>query len=175
MGRPPKALEGIPPALEKLTDKQAELLAWIYWKGLGEPVLWSAKSYLNRSPTRSEAATLSKRITSLVRQNALERNVRYVKLTQGGWVLLYNYASDNQGDSALAALRIAMELERNNEGLNSFSDIGTTALRCLNTGIITQSEFEALRLALYPLRLGLVGRSRELRQELAEYQMKEIE
>lgn len=175
MGRPPKALEGIPPTLEKLTDKQAELLAWIYRAGLGGPALWSAKTYLGRSPTRSEAATLSKRVTGLVEQGALERYGRYLKLTQEGWVLLYNYATGDQDSPALKVLAIAMELERIADDLDSFADIVTTAIRCLNTGIITQPEFETLRSALHPLRHGLSARRHELEQMLAGRQLLEKE
>lgn len=176
MGRPPKSLEGIPPSLEKLTDKQAELLAWVYWEGIGGTTLWSAKAYLGRSPTKSEAATLSKRVASLVEQGALLRNGRYIKLTQEGWVLLYNYASGNQDNPAFKALPIAMELERIGEELDdSFPDIITTAIRCLNMGIITQPEFETLRSALHPLRHGLLARQQELRQSITKYRTGKME
>lgn len=175
MGRPPKALKGIPPSIETLTDKQADLLAWIYWEEIGGATLWSTKAYLGRSPTKSEAATLSKRVASLVEQGVLFRNGRYIKLTQEGWVLLYNYASGNQDNPAFKALPIAMELERISEELDSFSDITTTAIRCLNMGIITQSEYEALRSALNPLWLGLSDRQHELRLGLREYRASEGE
>ncbi len=175
MGRPPKALKGIPPSLEKLTDNQADLLAWVYWTGLGDTITWSAKAYLNRAATKSEAATLSKRVRGLVDQGVLDRSGRDVKLTQEGWVLLYNYALRNQHNFRMRALPVAMELERSGQDLDSFSNILTTATRCLDMGVITQPEFAALRSALEPLKRGIMGRQRSLRQALAEYRASERE
>lgn len=38
MGRPPKQLpKGVPSALEKLTDRQADILVWVFQLGSGEP------------------------------------------------------------------------------------------------------------------------------------------
>lgn len=155
MGRPRKGTpKDIPPDLSELTDKQADLLAWIYEADESRKITWSAKAYLGRSPTRSEAATLSGRIKSLVGHGALARTGRAVELTPNGRMLLYAYAMKNRNTMRMEKLSIRLESHRIKEDIEILLDVQLISFRHLGPGDETMALVEALS----PLR-DAIGKS----------------
>jgi hypothetical protein len=165
MGRPPKGIpKGIPSALEKLTDRQAEILVWVFQLGLGEPVLWSPKAYLGRSPTQSEAATLSSRVKSLVEQGALSRVGRDIGLTSNGRALLYAYTMKNRDKPGLQAVSLRLEAERIKEDLAAVTGVKAASFRHLGPGPETEIIVEALN----SLTTAIAQRMLELHKQVVE-------
>lgn len=165
MGRPPKGIpKGIPLALEKLTDRQADILVWVFQLGKGEAVLWSAKAYLGRSPTQSEAATLSSRVKNLVEQGVLSRVGRDIELTPNGRALLYTYTMKNRDKPGLEAVSLLLEAHRIKEDLAAVSGVKAASFRHLGSGPETEAITEALR----SLNKAIAQRMLGLREQVVE-------
>ena len=109
MGRRPKnAPKDVPLGPpKKLTQKQFELLAHILIKSWGapqehkltqkdRPVVWSGKAFLERSATKAEAATLSRRLTTLEHHGLVDKSGRYVRVTDDGKKLLRVHLREHQ-------------------------------------------------------------------------------
>lgn len=84
----------------RLTRKQLSLLIHILLSQLAhskddEPIVWSPKRYLQRSPTKSESATLSKRLNNLVELGYVKRKGREVSVTSLGTKALLQAAKDD--------------------------------------------------------------------------------
>lgn len=149
MARPRKGTpKGIPPDLSELTDKQADLMAWVYEASGGEKVVWSAKAYLGRSPTRSEAATLSGRLKSLVGHGVLSRTGRDIEVTSVGRMFLYTYVMKNRSTWRMEKLSIRLEGHRISEEFEMLVGIQLASFRHLGPG----DETMALVNALDPLK-----------------------
>ena len=129
MGRRPKnAPKDVPLGPpKKLTQKQFELLAHILsksWEVLqghelmqrDRPVVWSPKAFLRRSATKSEAATLSVRVTALEGHGLISKSGRYVRATDDGKKLLRAYLREHeQANKDFKAVKLTLELEESAE------------------------------------------------------------
>ena len=114
----------------RLTSAQMNLMIYIllgnYDNSEGEhPFIWSPKAYLGRSPSKIEAATLSRRLAVLVSHNLLEKSGREVSVTDDGRALIHAYAEENKCDVSLVKVGLVLELNetwRNLEALKIARD-----------------------------------------------------
>lgn len=134
--------------LSELTEKQGRLLAWVYWTGQGKSVVWSAKAYLERSPTKSEAATLSKRVKSLVDYDVLSRSGRDVTLTPVGRKLLYEWAANKHDLPIFEGITLLLEINELMDEFDAVFNILVAGIRHLED----EDEANALSRAVIPLR-----------------------
>jgi hypothetical protein len=85
-----------------VTEKQFELLAWVYVAGYRSAadshITWSPKALLKRSPTKTEAAVLSRRVKGLVDRGLLIRHGRELAITDTGKAELAIYSADRQDE-----------------------------------------------------------------------------
>lgn len=115
----------------RLTSAQMNLMIYTllgsYENSEGErPFVWSPKAYLERSPTKSEAAILSRRLAVLVDHGLLEKTGREISVTDEGRALIHAYAGENKYDRNLLKVRLVLELNetwKNLEALKVARDI----------------------------------------------------
>jgi hypothetical protein len=95
-----------------LTNNQLDLLTWIYREGYKNEdlsqVVWSARAYLGRPPTRSETSTLSKRIRALEEYDFIERDGRMLRLKNSASSVILEYVKKKPDDpeARLSAARL---------------------------------------------------------------------
>jgi hypothetical protein len=119
----------------------------VCWAGKGESVIWSTKAYLGRSPTKSEAVTLSKRVKNLVDSRVLSRSGRDIKLTPIGRRLLYEWTIGKQDIPLFEGITLLLEL-------NELMDEATAVFNVLFAGcrhLEDEAEANALARAIRPL------------------------
>lgn len=153
MGRRPKgAPKDIPLGPNQLTEKQAHLLAWVYLEGYKEldrsEITWSPKAYLRKSPTKSEAATLSKRVNTLIEHGLLHRHGRTIEITSGGKNLLYIYALEKPDAARSKRLSIRLGLDETVQDLGAYSKVflALTKYRGGESGLSAQEAQELTNL-----------------------------
>ena len=181
MGRRPKGLpKDISLGINRLTEKQGDLLAWVYHAGYIDAsrseVVWSAKAYLGRSPTQSEAATLTKRMQTLELHELVRRSERLVMLTEEGRWLLYAYAVEPPKNWAKQRLIASLERDKATRELEAYNDfLIATAQHCAGdsekmTAIhevikpVAQSIRERQHTAIF--KLEAINRIDHIRQDL---------
>lgn len=112
MGRRRKGVpKDLPLGITRLTINQYTLLFHILvhtYMGPGDgklrvwreyPVTWSPKAVLGKSPTKNEAAGLSRRLSVLVKHGLVEKRGRMVNVTTYGKTMLRSYALEHEGHS----------------------------------------------------------------------------
>lgn len=169
MGRRPKGLaKNIPVSLNGVTDKQADLLMWVYTAGYIDPdrseVVWSAKEYLGRSPTGSEAATLTKRLQTLVGYDLVERRGRTLLLSEEGRWALYSYAIGSPKSRKKQMLLARLERDKAARELRACSEFFLAAAH-LRLG---EDKLRAIHEAIEPVVLAL-----KEKQHLADLKLEE--
>lgn len=93
----------------KLTEKQFQLLSWVYTVGFKNEyesrLVWSPRTYLGRAATPAEASTLSKRVSTLVGHRLLTQAGKEIAITEFGKSMLRVYAVEhpNEQNDALKA------------------------------------------------------------------------
>lgn len=157
MGRRPKRFsESASLGPDGLTENQGKLLAWVYTAGYKDvarsEVIWSAKDYLGRSPTGSEAATLTKRMQRLVDYELVDRNGRLVSLRDEGRRMLYSYAAAHPQSWEKQVLLACLERDKASRELEAYSDFFMAAVRHCAGDV---EKLEALRAAMEPVRVAI--------------------
>lgn len=118
--------------LQKLTEKQFDLLVWVYVAGYRTAadihITWSPKAFLKRSPTKAEAATLSKRMKTLVERGLLTHHKRELSITDTGKLLLASYASDLVGHPVYDGLLARIEFDNAVFGLGLSTQLMPTLI-----------------------------------------------
>jgi hypothetical protein len=125
--------EGMLGSGHRLTPAQMDLMIYIllssYENLEGErPIIWSPKAYLRRSPTKTEAATLSRRVSALVDRSLIKRSGREVSVTDSGRELIRAYTVKRRHDKHLLKVRLVLELNetgRNLEALELTRDVAS--------------------------------------------------
>lgn len=147
--------EGIASRQPLLTQKQFDLLAWVYLKGYREvghsQVTWSPRAYMGRSLGRSEAATLSKRVSTLVDQGSLNRWGKDLKLTDLGKRRLKAYVQQNLGSPQTDILSARLELDEEIVTLEAYGQVLKALRRYREKGELTQEEGDHAEAALLPV------------------------
>lgn len=171
MGRPPKnAPKDAPLVLDQLTEKQADLLGWVYDKGEKNEwvstITWSAKAYLDRSPSNSEAATLSKRVNTLVDYGLLKRQERVLELTETGTAELYRYAQKNSKSLRFRILALRLEVEKTAQEVRVLSTLNLLVRRHQLRKALTEDEVNRINRSNEPLIRVLQERMNELMTQL---------
>lgn len=123
--------EGALGAGHRLTSAQMDLMIYIllssYDNSEGErPLIWSPKAYLGRSPTKTEAPTLSRRVSALVDHGLIKRSGREVSVTVSGRDLIRAYTVKRRHDKNLLKVRLVLELNeiwKNLEALKLAKDV----------------------------------------------------
>ena len=115
---------------DQLTPKQFELLSYVLIKsferqGGGETkarfateahrVTWSPNAFLGRSPTKVEASALSRQLSKLVKGGLLDKNERFVTLTNNGKRALREHALKHENRGLFRTVRLFIELATNSE------------------------------------------------------------
>lgn len=144
--------------LQELTPKQFELLAFVLWKSMfpkegvrrrlprrPHPVIWSPKDFLGRSPTKSELATLSKRMTTLLGRNYLEKHGREIVVTSQGSSMMRAYTFAHEGEGwpddiakVLDVYQSRSNLEAIEKTMNLARNYGYTHLLTSGKGGLTE-------------------------------------
>ncbi len=121
---------------ERLTPKQVDLLAHLMIRsysspGSGgtkggppdnqQPITWSPKAYLGRSPTKSESASLSRRLSTLVERGLVSQRGRRVIPTEYGKSLLQEYVLNNEPQGGFHTLRLFLDLDESNENMKAIT------------------------------------------------------
>lgn len=133
MGRRPKnAPKGAPLGKTGLTEKQFELLAWIYVAGYRSAadshMTWSPKAFLKRSPTKTEAAVLSRRAKGLVDRGLLMHRGRELSITDAGKIELAVYAAERPDELLHETLLARIEFDNAVFGLGSSNQLRPTLI-----------------------------------------------
>jgi len=90
------------------------------------PFIWSPKAYLGRSPNKTEAAILSRRLAVLVDHGLLDKSGREISVTDDGRDLIHTYAEEHKRDKNLLKVRLVLELNetwKNLEALKVARDV----------------------------------------------------
>lgn len=154
--------KGAPFATTRLTPKQFDLLTWVYLAGYRDvgnsQITWSPQAYIGRSPSRSESATLSKRVSTLVDHELLSRWGRDLKLTNEGTRLLRLYVLENPDEPGNRILSIRLNLDEDIQTLGAYSKV-QKALRDYQTDMkLSQEEANKAIEGILPLYRALIKR-----------------
>lgn len=100
---------------DRLTSKQFDLLVHILFKsyekqGNEHPVTWSPKAFLGRSPTKVEAAALSRRLSTLVDHGLLGKAGRLVITTPTAKTLIRAHISKHDNRELFHNVLLLLEL-----------------------------------------------------------------
>lgn len=170
-----KLPEGLPTGIKRLTPKQFHLLAWVYRKGYHDvgqhsPTVWSPKTYMGRSLGRSEAATLSKRLRTLLERGLLTLQGRELKITDSGIDQLRIYAFEHPHGKGVGALQVRLELDDLLQILEAYSKV-ISALRDFRNAMgLTEEEVDKAIEGISPLYRATMKRTKEnLQRYEAEY------
>ena len=133
MGRRPKsAPKGAPLANFGLTQRQFELLAWVYVSGYrtsaDSHITWSPKAFLKRSPTKTEAAVLSRRVKGLEERGLLTRQGRELAITDAGKVELAIYSAERPDELAHQTLLARLDFDNAVYGLGFSGQLRPTLI-----------------------------------------------
>jgi hypothetical protein len=129
--------KGLPWSHNRLTEKQFNLLSYVFFKSCKpadttkprqeEPVIWSAKTFLGRSPTKAEAATLSRRVATLNNHGLLKKSGRMVTVTDYGKTMLRTHVLEHETkengldtlDPVLQALGFLLDIHESEQRLDA--------------------------------------------------------
>lgn len=132
MGRRPKDMSKSAPLdrYTPLSKNQFHLLAWVYIRGYRTAadsyITWSPKAFLGRSPTKTEAATLSRRAKGLVERGLLTRHGRELFVSDMGKQELAYYALVRSGDPQYDMLLARLNFETAAFDLGIFNSLHPT-------------------------------------------------
>jgi hypothetical protein len=158
--------EAAPVGITRLTPKQFDLLAWVYrkgYKGIGQrsPIVWSPKTYMGRSLSRSEAATLSKRVKTLVEHGLLTMHGRELNITDDGINRLRIYALEHPNKKGVSALLIRLDLDDILQVLGAYSKVIRAFKDYRNAMGLTEEEVDKAIEGISPLYSAALKRAKE--------------
>lgn len=130
----PDLPRGTPGTGHRITSAQMDLMIYIllssYENLEGErPVVWSPKAYLKRSPTKSEAAALSRRVSTLAYHGLIKRSEREVSITDYGKALIRAYTVERNYDKNLSSVKLVLELNETWKSIEALRVVSDAARR----------------------------------------------
>jgi hypothetical protein len=125
----------------RLTSAQMNLMIYTllgsYDNSEGErPFIWSPKAYLGRSPNKTEAATLSRRLAVLVDHGLLQKSGREISMTDDGRALIHAHAEKHKHDENLLKVRLVLELNETWKNLEALKIVRDVARKRAKRGLV---------------------------------------
>lgn len=106
---------------------------------------------MGRPLNRSEGATLSKRVSTLIGYGLLSRWGRDLELTEDGRDRLYEYARKNSSELDMDVVLFELDLEEDVATLGIWSKLKKAFARFVDEGDLSREEQEKAIEAVWPL------------------------
>lgn len=167
----PDLHEAEPSVEHRITSAQMDLMIYIllssYDSSEGErPFVWSPKAYLGRSPTKTEAATLSRRMATLTQHGLIKKSGREASVTDYGKALIRIHTVKLDYDEALLKVRLVLDLNESLKNLEALKLVKDVARRHKRHDLIhrdTKGPLNELFYAELDYKNNLVQQLKEMR------------